>query len=177
MTFGFALVNTRADRAEACDFGGRDADMSHAQSLQSLAGSRGDIDLYQAQHDGRSQQQHQHQQRQQLNNNHLHRPTDHRSASPAQRKAVPASLAQIQVPSFSAFRSQLPNTQRPGYHTAYQPTRASFSRSEKASPRLADPTTRPVSVDSPQLLQPHQFGSSAIPPSWTPAVESPPEDR
>lgn len=157
--------------------------MSHAQSLQSLAGRTGDIDLYNQQDDRRrhqvQRQQHLHQ-----NNHHFlpdYRSNDHRSASPAQRKPVPASLAQIQVPSFSAFRSQLPNTPsaitpRAGHHAAYQPARASFSRSEKASPRLADPTTRPVSVDSPQLLQPNQF-AGGVPPSWSRAVESPPEDR
>lgn len=147
--------------------------MSHAQSLQSLAGNRRDIDLYQ--HQDLPQQQRQYLQHEQY-------PHQQRSASPGQRKAVPGSLAQIQVPSFSAFRSQLPitpsgATPRPGHHTALQPARASFSRSEKASPRLADPAARPVSVDSPQLLQPHQFGGRTLPPAWQSAAESPAEDR
>lgn len=145
--------------------------MSHAQSLRSLVGIRGDNDPYQ---DQRRPQQHP------LHNDHHQHASYHRSASPAQRKAVPGSLAQIQVPSFSAFRSQLPVTPsgtRLAHHTAFEPARASYSRSEKASPRLADPPTRPVSVDSPQLLQPHQFGTGTVPPSWTRLVEAPLENR
>lgn len=65
------------------------------------------------------------------------------------------------VPSFSAFRSQassipLPSpisTQRgPAEFNAMHSSRAaSFSMAEKASPRLADPTLRPLSLDSPQV--------------------------
>lgn len=144
--------------------------MSHAQSLRSLEGSRGDIDPYQD-HEYLSH-----------NDRHPQRARNQRAASPAQRKAIPASLAQIQVPSFSTFRSQLPvtpsgSTPRTGHHTAFQPARASFSRSEKASPRLADPTARPVSVDSPQLLQPSQFNASTSSPSWSRLGAGPLEDR
>lgn len=148
--------------------------MSHAQSLQSLTGNRLDLDPY------HHQSQEDRPQRQRLD--HDRYPPHLPSAFPAQRKAIPGSLAQIQVPSFSAFRSQLPitpssATPKPGQQHGLQPARASFSRSEKASPRLADPAARPLSVDSPQLLQSNQFGGRAIPPTWRSAVESPPEDR
>ncbi|CAK1356142.1 unnamed protein product [Cercospora beticola] len=68
------------------------------------------------------------------------------------------SLAAINAPSFSAFRSQVPSTVRPNGHlAAFQqaksPRAASFSIAEKASPRLADPHWRPYSLDSPLPVQ------------------------
>ena len=72
------------------------------------------------------------------------------------------SLAQISVPSFSAFRSQVssipvlsPNGVRRRQPTfpAHSPRAHSLSIAEKASPRLVDPATRPLSVDSPTPQQ------------------------
>lgn len=89
----------------------------------------------------------QQQQRQQQGGSGDHTPT-------ARKKT---SLAAINAPSFSAFRSQVPSAavRRPTnvHEAAFQqqksPRAASFSISEKASPRLADPHWRPYSVDSP----------------------------
>ncbi|KAI5369919.1 hypothetical protein Slin15195_G007970 [Septoria linicola] len=109
-----------------------------------------------------------------------------RSSSPAKTPAVAtaaatrarkkASLAAINAPSFSAFRSNLPSNHAVRQHAAFQqqksPRAASFSISEKASPRLADPHWRPYSLESPLPtpgLQtaavsslPHRQGSEVI---------------
>ena len=94
-------------------------------------------------------------------------------STPTARKKT--SLAAINAPSFSAFRSQVPSAvRRPAnvHEAAFQqqksPRAASFSISEKASPRLADPHWRPYSVDSP-LPTPglhathHRQGSEVVP--------------
>ncbi|KAK5739815.1 hypothetical protein LTR17_005101 [Elasticomyces elasticus] len=69
----------------------------------------------------------------------------------------PTPLAQIQIPSFRAFASSIPvpspRSQKrkpaPFQLSARSPRAASFSLAERASPRLADPTSRPLSLDSP----------------------------
>ena len=66
------------------------------------------------------------------------------------------SLSKITVPSFSAFRSQVssipisssPAKKKPPFQ-AHSPRAPSLSVAERASPRLADPGTRPLSLDSP----------------------------
>lgn len=96
-------------------------------------------------------------------------------------RKLASSLAQITVPPFSTFRSQVP---RPNANAAFQhhpsPRAASFSLSEKASPWLADPSVRPLSLDSP-LPPLHEVGSSSEPllgdSSGTPARHDELQDR
>ena len=76
--------------------------------------------------------------------------------SPTHRETVNAPLAQITIPSFSAFRSQAssipissPSKRNPlPFRPLRSPRAASFSLAEKASPRLADPTLRPLSLET-----------------------------
>lgn len=93
-------------------------------------------------------------------------------ASQQQTARKKASLAAINVPSFSAFRSNLPSAvKQPPYaafHGQPSPRAVSFSLAEKASPRLAEPTSRPLSLDSPvptqsQHFQPQQPSGLALP--------------
>ena len=71
------------------------------------------------------------------------------STDPATRVRKTASLAQINVPSFSAFRSQLPNAVKRSHPDAQPSPRAvSLTASEKPSPRIAEPASRPFSLDS-----------------------------
>ncbi|KAK5137387.1 hypothetical protein LTR08_008965 [Meristemomyces frigidus] len=75
------------------------------------------------------------------------------------------SLAHISVPSFSAFRSQAssigstPKRAPLPFKPLRSPRAASFSLAEKASPRLADPALRPLSLDSPLPQQPSGLAS------------------
>ncbi|KAK4508461.1 hypothetical protein PRZ48_002200 [Zasmidium cellare] len=73
-----------------------------------------------------------------------------------------SSLAQIAVPPFSTFRSQVPRPNAAFQHHP-SPRAASFSLSEKASPRLADPSVRPLSLDSPLPPQHEVGGSEPLP--------------
>lgn len=110
-----------------------------------------------------SSQQHQQQQQ--------HQPAP--PLAPQQQTArKKASLAAINVPSFSAFRSNLPSAVKQPPHAAFHgqpsPRAVSFSLAEKASPRLAEPTSRPLSLDSPvptqsQHFQPQQPSGLALP--------------
>lgn len=67
------------------------------------------------------------------------------------------SLAHISVPSFSQFRSQVSNIPSPtGTNRKQLPLQSrpvSNSLTEKASPRLVNPTSRPYSLDYPPHLQ------------------------
>jgi hypothetical protein len=83
--------------------------------------------------------------------------------------------AQISVPSFAAFRSHassIPTAshsaalRRPTipFKPAHSPRAASFSLAERASPRLADPASRPLSLDSPVPHQPDRLASVITPP-------------
>ncbi|SMR43329.1 unnamed protein product [Zymoseptoria tritici ST99CH_1A5] len=86
----------------------------------------------------------------------LHPRLQHNNAPVYSNLSANKSVQRKAAPSFLSFRSHLPatttNTLAPQQDTRHQ-SRASFSRSEKASPRLADPTTRPVSIASPGLQQ------------------------
>ena len=95
------------------------------------------------------------------------------------RKA--ASLAQIGVPSFSAFRSQassIPVPRKPAafLQSSLSPRPSSYSLAEQASPRLADPASRPLSLDSPLPQQPTGLASVLSPP-LTEASSTRQEDR
>lgn len=68
-----------------------------------------------------------------------------------------ASLAQIAVPSFSAFRSQVSSIPVP--RTANR-----HSATFQPSPRLAEPASRPFSVDSPLPQQPSGLAGIHSPP-------------
>ncbi|KAK3672588.1 hypothetical protein LTR78_007639 [Recurvomyces mirabilis] len=94
-----------------------------------------------------------------------------------QEDAVPAilktqsSLAHIQVPSFRSFASSIPvpspsTTKRkpPPFALARSPRAASFSLAERASPRLAEPSSRPFSLDSPLPQQPNGLLNQLSPP-------------
>ena len=90
------------------------------------------------------------------------------------------SLAHIAVPSFSSFRSQASSipiaSQRkpaPLFQPSHSPRSASFSLAEKASPRLADPSSRPLSLDSPLPQQPTGQANIISPP----LTEAKQEDR
>ena len=83
------------------------------------------------------------------------------------------SLAQISVPSFSAFRSQASSIPVLSPHgtrrkhppfPAHLPRAHSVSITEQASPRLVDPTSRPLSLDSPRLDPPTGFTTGISPP-------------
>lgn len=86
-----------------------------------------------------------------------------------------ASLANIAVPSFSAFRNQVSNIPvsspssnvrrkpAPGQSQS-SPRVVSFSAAEKASPRLAEPGTRPYSLESPAIQGPTGLASVISPP-------------
>ena len=85
------------------------------------------------------------------------------------------SLANIAVPSFSAFRNQVsgipissPSTAvrrkpAPGQSQA-SPRVVSFSAAEKGSPRLAEPGSRPYSIESPAIQNPTGLASVISPP-------------
>lgn len=85
-----------------------------------------------------------------------------------------ASLAQIAIPSFSAFRSQASSIpvlspsvakRKPApFQPLRSPRAASFSLAEKASPRLADPGLRPLSLDSPLPQQSLGRANELVPP-------------
>lgn len=83
-----------------------------------------------------------------------------------------ASLANIAVPSFSAFRSQASSIpiSSPGKANRLagtllaSPRPTSFSAAEQPSPRLAEPTSRPLSLDSPLPLQPSGLANELSPP-------------
>lgn len=84
------------------------------------------------------------------------------------------SLAQISVPSFSAFRSQtsgIPITatrNRGSLLPSPRPT--SFSAAEQASPRIAEPASRPLSLDSPLPRHPSGLAYILTPPLTTETV-------
>lgn len=84
------------------------------------------------------------------------------------------SLAQIAVPSFSAFRSQTSNIpvtatrNRNSLLPSSRPT--SFSAAEQSSPRIADPAARPLSLDSPLPRQPSGLAYILTPPLTTETV-------
>lgn len=103
-------------------------------------------------------------------------PPQQQSSTSARKPA--SSLAQITVPAFSTFRSQVPRPNAAFQHHP-SPRAASFSLSEKASPRLADPSVRPLSLDSP--LPPLQEVGSSEPllgdSSGTPARQDELQDR
>ena len=81
-----------------------------------------------------------------------------------------SSLARIDVPSFSQFRSQLSGIPIASPTTAKrkplppQLRPVSNSLAEKASPRLAEPTLRPFSLDSPVQQQSNGAGSTSTSP-------------
>lgn len=79
-----------------------------------------------------------------------------------------SSLAQITVPSFSAFRSQtsgIPTTATRQHGSLLpSPRPTSFSAAEQASPRLAEPVSRPLSLDSPLPRQPSGLAYILTPP-------------
>jgi hypothetical protein len=79
-----------------------------------------------------------------------------------------SSLAQITVPSFSAFRSQtsgIPTTATRKHSSLLpSPRPTSFSAVEQASPRLAEPVSRPLSLDSPLPRQPSGLAYILTPP-------------
>ncbi|KAF2162350.1 hypothetical protein M409DRAFT_27354 [Zasmidium cellare ATCC 36951] len=117
---------------------------------------------------------------------HLLRHAAHSQAPPPSLQHPPStsarkpasSLAQITVPPFSTFRSQVPRPNAAFQHHP-SPRAASFSFSEKASPRLADPSVRPLSLDSPLPPQ-HEVGRSEPLPgesSNTPARQDELQDR
>ncbi|KAK4540559.1 hypothetical protein LTR36_009089 [Oleoguttula mirabilis] len=129
----------------------------------------------------------------------LEHPTGYASV-PAQQPTVKkqASLAQISIPSFSAFRSQAssipvsspsaPKRKPAPFQPLRSPRAASFSLAEKASPRLADPASRPLSLDSPLPPQPTGQDNELSPPLTADllgreeerslyAFTSPPHDR
>ena len=95
------------------------------------------------------------------------------SSSTGVRKQT--SLANISVPSFSAFRNQVsgipvssPSNSvkrkpAPGQSQS-SPRVVSFSAAEKASPRLAEPGSRPYSLESPAIQQPSGLASVISPP-------------
>lgn len=85
------------------------------------------------------------------------------------------SLANIAVPSFSAFRNQTSNIpvsspsssigRKPVPGQAHSSPRVvSFSAAEKASPRLAEPGSRPYSLESPAIKQNTGLSSVISPP-------------
>ncbi|TKA81466.1 hypothetical protein B0A55_02945 [Friedmanniomyces simplex] len=84
----------------------------------------------------------------------------------------PTTLAQIHIPSFRSFASSIPvpspRTQKrkpaPFHLSARSPRAASFSLAEKASPRLAEPASRPLSLDSPLPQQPNGLAGTVSPP-------------
>jgi hypothetical protein len=89
----------------------------------------------------------------------------HHAQQPVRKQS---SLAQIHVPSFRSFASSIPvpspgtTKRKPApFQLARSPRAASFSIAEKASPRLADPTSRPLSLDSPLL--PQHNGQANVP--------------
>ncbi|KAK5120556.1 hypothetical protein LTR85_006212 [Meristemomyces frigidus] len=106
----------------------------------------------------------------------LEHPTTGYAAAHPQLQTVrkQASLAQISVPSFSAFRSQAssipvsspsaPKRKPAPFQPLRSPRAASFSLAEKASPRLADPASRPLSLDSPLPQQPSGRTNELSPP-------------
>lgn len=79
-----------------------------------------------------------------------------------------SSLAQITVPSFSAFRSQtsgIPTTATRKHNSLLpSPRPTSFSAAEQASPRLVEPVSRPLSLDSPLPRQPSGLAYILTPP-------------
>ena len=79
-----------------------------------------------------------------------------------------SSLAQITVPSFSAFRSQssgIPTTATRKHSSLLpSPRPSSFSAAEQASPRLAEPVSRPLSLDSPLPRHPSGLAYILTPP-------------
>ncbi|KAK3111173.1 hypothetical protein LTR53_013843 [Teratosphaeriaceae sp. CCFEE 6253] len=91
-------------------------------------------------------------------------------AQPARHQA---SLAKIHIPSFRSFASSIPvpspSTRKskpaPFHLPARSPRAASFSLAERASPRLADPSSRPLSLDSPLPQQPDGLATAIPPPS------------
>jgi hypothetical protein len=99
--------------------------------------------------------------------------SDSLSPEPAHRVERKVSLANIAVPSFSAFRSQASSI--PAYsptktsrHTGTflaSPRPTSSSVAEQPSPRLAEPSSRPYSLGSPLLQQPNGLANVPSPPS------------
>jgi hypothetical protein len=79
-----------------------------------------------------------------------------------------SSLAQITVPSFSAFRSQtsgIPATATRHHGSLLpSPRPTSFSAAEQPSPRLVEPVSRPLSLDSPLPRQPSGLAYILTPP-------------
>jgi hypothetical protein len=93
------------------------------------------------------------------------------------------SLAHIHIPSFRSFASSIPvpspstTKRKPApFKLARSPRAASFSFAEKASPRLAEPTSRPLSLDSPKLTQ-HNGQSGILSPPLTEEFTARQEDR
>lgn len=100
-----------------------------------------------------------------------HAPSTTSSSSSSQQQQPTrkqATLAQISVPSFSAFRSQVSSIPAPVVAqrkvVLQSPRAASFSQTEKASPRFADAASRPLSFDSPLPQQPSGLANVLSPP-------------
>ncbi|KAK0336167.1 hypothetical protein LTR59_002135 [Friedmanniomyces endolithicus] len=82
------------------------------------------------------------------------------------------TLAQIHIPSFRSFASSIPvpspkareRKPAPFQLSTRSPRAASFSLAERASPRLAEPTSRPLSLDSPLLPQSNGLAGTISPP-------------
>ncbi|KAK1082413.1 hypothetical protein LTR48_006993 [Friedmanniomyces endolithicus] len=82
------------------------------------------------------------------------------------------TLAQIHIPSFRSFASSIPvpspkareRKPAPFQLSTRSPRAASFSLAERASPRLAEPTSRPLSLDSPLLQQSNGLAGTVSPP-------------
>ncbi|KAK0252371.1 hypothetical protein B0A54_10449 [Friedmanniomyces endolithicus] len=82
------------------------------------------------------------------------------------------TLAQIHIPSFRSFASSIPvpspkareRKPAPFQLSTRSPRAASFSLAERASPRLAEPTSRPLSLDSPLLPQSNGLAGTVSPP-------------
>lgn len=100
---------------------------------------------------------------------------DYRTYAHAHQQAQPVrqqpSLSNIHIPSFRSFASSIPvpspkapkRKPAPFQLSARSPRSASFSLAERASPRLADPTSRPLSLDSPLPQQPNGLATAISP--------------
>lgn len=96
-------------------------------------------------------------------------PSSQPQSQPHAAAKKPNSLAQITVPSFSAFRSQTSGipvnaTSRNRSSLLPSPRPISFPTAQQASPRLVEPASRPLSLDSPLPRQPSGLASILTPP-------------
>ncbi|KAK5108401.1 hypothetical protein LTR62_008357 [Meristemomyces frigidus] len=106
------------------------------------------------------------------NHDDLSEPVQHERSS-VQEEVVKghSSLAHIHVPSFRSFASSIPVPsptaikRKPApFGLARSPRAASFSLAETSSPRLAEPSARPFSLDSPLPKQPNGHLNELSPP-------------